>query len=189
MLVNLDADGKRCWVTGIRETLGRAGFHQVWLNQGIDDVKTFIRQFKQRLVDMYMQEWSASIRDSERYILYRSLQSDFGVGSYFKYLDIYCFRVAFTQARLGSLPINNNMMRFCENPSAKFCPVCQNVNEDEFHLFFVCPLYNDLRERFLGLLINQRVDILLNGMCKQMSHSVAKFIFHSIKRRCDFVNK
>ena len=80
------------------------------------------------------------------------------------------------------------MMRFSENPTTKFCPVCQNVNEDEFHLIFVCPLYNDLREKCLGLLINQRVDILLNGRCKDMCRSVAKFIFHAIKRRCDFVN-
>ena len=68
MLVNLDMAGKHCWVTQIRSILCETGFHFVWLQQSVGNVRMFLNAFKQRLIDMFIQEWNGSLRESDRYI-------------------------------------------------------------------------------------------------------------------------
>ena len=59
---------KNCWASKIREILCETGFCFVWLQQGtgVGDVKAFLRLFKQRLIDIFIQEWSGTIRDRDR---------------------------------------------------------------------------------------------------------------------------
>ena len=59
----------------------------------------------------------------------------------------------------------------------------KNANEDEYHFVYVCPVYDDLRKRFLGSFVNVDIKILLNGIFDKMSRSVAQYIFHSFKLR------
>ena len=75
MLLCLDRNGKDCWVSKIREILCETGFNFVWLQQGVGDKNSFLRSFKQRLVDMFIQEWSGAVRDKDRYEIYRSFKT------------------------------------------------------------------------------------------------------------------
>ena len=79
MLLCLDRNGKDYWVSRIREILCETGFNFVWLQQGVGDKNSFLRSFKQRLVDMFIQEWSGAVRDKDRYeiigLLRRSLKT------------------------------------------------------------------------------------------------------------------
>ena len=68
---------------------------------------------------------------------------------YLSVIDIYCFRVALTQLRLGVLPINSNMYRYSDCPTNKNCVFCQDKVQNEDHFLLVCPMYTDLRNRFL----------------------------------------
>ena len=52
MLLNLDQRGKTNWVTDGRKTLCVNGFSYVWDNQGVGCLSAFIREFRQRLIDM-----------------------------------------------------------------------------------------------------------------------------------------
>ena len=83
MLVNLDENGKQCWATEVRELLCKTGFYFVWLQQGIGDVISFCYIFKQGLLDMFTQEWTADIRDKEKYEMYRSFKVMFGAEKVF----------------------------------------------------------------------------------------------------------
>ena len=82
MLVNLDENRKQCWATEVRELPCKTGFHFVWLQQGVGDVKSFLYVFKQRLLDMFTREWTADNRDKERYEMYRSFKVMFGAEKY-----------------------------------------------------------------------------------------------------------
>ena len=77
LLVELDSKGKDCWVTNIRSLLNKTGFHFVWAQQGVGDVKLFLCELQQRLVDIFIQEWSGYIMESERYNDYRMFKSIF----------------------------------------------------------------------------------------------------------------
>ena len=64
-------------------------------------------------------------------------------------IDIFCVREAFARLRLGVLPINSNMYRYSDCPTNRNCVFCPDVVENEDHFLLVCPLYTDLRNRFL----------------------------------------
>ena len=72
MLLFLDVNGKDLWASRISEILCETRFNFL----------------KQRLVDLFIQEWSESIRDKDRYEMYRS------------------------QARFGVLPLNKHLHRY-----------------------------------------------------------------------------
>ncbi len=55
-------NGKQNWVTSVKNLLYQCGFGDLWLAQSVDsvgNVKTFSILFKQRLFDMYGQNWRA----------------------------------------------------------------------------------------------------------------------------------
>jgi hypothetical protein len=183
MLVSMDVNGKQCWASKIREVLSRSGFYFVWLFQGVGDINKFLRLFKQRLIDMFVQEWSATVHDSERYETYRSYKSVFATESYLSEIEPYCFRVALTQLRMGVLPINNNMFRYSGNHAARNCPFCLTAIEDERHFLFVCPLYVDLRARLLTDLSTMSVSSVLRWEENSKCFSMVKYIFLANKRR------
>ena len=68
---------------------------------------------------MFTQEWTSDIRGKERSEMYRSFKVMLGAEKYLSVIDIYCFRVALTQLRLGVLPINSNMYRYSDCPTNK----------------------------------------------------------------------
>lgn len=183
MLLNKDELGKKCWASQVREILCKTGFQYVWLQQGVGNVNSFIRVFKQRLIDMFIQEWSETIEERQRYETYRSFKSLFAGEQYINDISVYCFRVAMAQFRLGVLPINNNMSRYNDIPASKNCVFCVDHNENEDHFLFQCPLYSDLRDRFLSKAFTPSVTSVLRWKDSQRCLSVAKYIFHAFKRR------
>ena len=104
---------------------------------------------KQRLTDNFIQEWNATIRNKDRYVPYCNVTSIFEPEQYLSALEIYCFRVGLCQLRLGVLPINNNLRRYSACAIQRNCVFCVNAIENEEHLLFACPLYNDIREKLL----------------------------------------
>ena len=183
MLVSLDTDGKRNWVTHIRELLISLGFDYVWRDQGVLNVGGFIKALRLRMIDRFMEEWSGAIRNKERYVIYSRVKDTFGRSAYVENIDIYCFRVAFCQIRLGVLPLNNNMNRYGHNPLASMCPFCKDQIEDELHFFSSCPVYAYLRTRFLCNINCENLDELLKDTDIQLSRKISKYIFHAMKCR------
>ena len=72
-----------------------------------------------------------------------------------------------TQLKLGILPpeietgrftpIYNKTIQINRNrlPSARICKLCDIEScEDEFHFIFICPEYNEIRQRVLGSILN-----------------------------------
>eukprot|EP00745_Piridium_sociabile_P038768 TRINITY_DN71147_c0_g1_i4.p1 TRINITY_DN71147_c0_g1~~TRINITY_DN71147_c0_g1_i4.p1 ORF type:complete len:112 (-),score=1.98 TRINITY_DN71147_c0_g1_i4:112-447(-) len=65
MLYDLDAKGKKNWVSNIRVYLFEYGFGFVWINQRVGIVHDFICAFRQRLIDCSWQRWNDHIQSSE----------------------------------------------------------------------------------------------------------------------------
>jgi hypothetical protein len=183
MLVRLDDLGKTCWATGVREILSQCGFYCVWINQGVGNVKVFLSRLKQRLIDTFMQEWESTVLVKDRYAFYRSFKSSFGTVFYLECISIYCFCVAFTQLRLGVLPINNNLRRYSRNVLEKMCPFCPGSIEDELHLIYSCPSYSDIRIVFLNFDEYKPIPSLLGSANPLRICNVAKFTYYAVKRR------
>ena len=149
MLVALDGKGKRCWVTNIKELLFKSGFGIAWHHQGVGNINHFINVFKRRLTDMYSQNWHELLDGSDRYESYRSYKKYFETEKYIDFFYISAMRKALSKFRSGMFPINACLYRFHPDNNQKLCPICISEIEDEFHILFVCPLYNSIRDRYI----------------------------------------
>ena len=117
----LDKNGRDCWASRMREILCETDFSFEWPQQGVGDVIFFLKLFKQRLADTFIQEWSGVIRDRDRYEIYRFFKTLFEREKYISSIDIYCLRVAVAQARFGVLQLNNILHRYSVSPVDRNC--------------------------------------------------------------------
>eukprot|EP00745_Piridium_sociabile_P024691 TRINITY_DN39152_c0_g3_i6.p1 TRINITY_DN39152_c0_g3~~TRINITY_DN39152_c0_g3_i6.p1 ORF type:complete len:696 (-),score=54.33 TRINITY_DN39152_c0_g3_i6:199-2037(-) len=188
MLLELDRVGKNCWATKVRDILCETGFNIVWLQHGVGNVKEFLIIFKQRIVDMFIQDWNGTIREHDRFDIYRSFKTIFEKEKYVYDMDTYCFRVAITQLRFNVLPLNNNMHRYSEHSKDKNCPFCEKQIENEHHLLFDCVLYKDLRVKFLKESTKLPLYVLLKSTNMNHRHNVSRFVFHALNRRTKVIS-
>ena len=187
MLLDLDMSGKHCWVSKIREILCFTGFNFVWLHQGVGNVKLFLREFKQKLIDFFIQEWSGSIRDSNRFDSYRTFKTVFEKDKYISDMNERCFRVAISQFRFNELPLNNNLYRYSEVNQFKMCPFCKNQIEDEHHFLIICSFYTDLRIRFLKDSASLPMHVLFDASNDTLRYNLSRYIFHAIRMRMNAI--
>ena len=75
MLYNMHCNNKNNWASSVCFTLYRYGYGHVWENQGVCDIKAFLCEFKQRLIDCYLQGWNSDINFKDRYAFFFPLLS------------------------------------------------------------------------------------------------------------------
>ena len=88
------------------------GFSYVWMNQGVENINAFLTIFKQRVKDIFIQNWHADLSQTSKaktYILINSF--DFKI--YLDNIKIKKYRFALTQFRLSShqLEDGKNLLR------------------------------------------------------------------------------
>ena len=71
----IECPNKQNWASQIKYILESHGFNDVWLFQGVGNMKQFIHIFKQRAKDNYIQSWNNQLQNSPRAITYRSIAS------------------------------------------------------------------------------------------------------------------
>ena len=84
MLKSLDDAGRVTWATHIKNLMFLYGFGFVWVSHDIGDVNSFIREFKQRISDCHMQNWSQSVNDSSRCQYYKLFKTLLNTERYLK---------------------------------------------------------------------------------------------------------
>lgn len=174
---------KHSWAYLVKNCFDSFGFSEVWLNGGVGNEKLFLKCFRQRIIDCFLQEWSAKLRDSERYCIYKTFKSSLTRELYFSQLTIIKFRNAFVKFRLGITEINNNKRYSSVN---KNCPFCGHL-EDELHFLFYCPKYKDLRSKYLEKCFTSNhlltLKCLLQNENLLVTRSVSMFIYYALQLR------
>jgi len=151
MLVTLDENGSVNWVTKVKLTLFQSGFGHVWVQQGVGDEKCFVILFKQRLVDMYRQDWNSALNDSARYDVYKMFKQGLYLEDYMDCVKILKFRDSLIRVRLGisNLRVHKNRYAKADQQPDNSCPFCPNAVDDEVHMLYGCSEYQQLRPNFL----------------------------------------
>ena len=111
--------------------------------RGVGNEREFLNVFKQRLIDMFQQNWTAKLRGSDRYKVYRTFKFYFVSENCWSCIRIRQFRDALVQFRLGGSEIWTHKYRYCRGESEQAdmkCPFCIDELEDECHF-----LYSDVR--------------------------------------------
>ena len=150
MLYQLDINGKKTWASDVRCKLYEMGFGFVWVNQGVENDKLFLRVFKERLVICRWQEWHFHIEDSDTFSFYRTFCTVHDAKNYLIMdLDTHLKRVL-SRFRLGISGIAKHSLRYRAHSDVDLvCPLCKGGKEDELHFVLCCPALLPLRERYI----------------------------------------
>ena len=179
MLLALHNRGKTTWVSHVKLVLCNNGFEQVWLF-GCGNVKPFIKELEERLCSSFCHRWYNHLDTSERLSVYNSYKHCFQREGYVNVLWMEVYSNCLAQFRMGVSQINLHRYRFSTTDNTT-CPFCANQQETEIHFVFQCPVYNQLRSKYLPDIINVRdprkhLIILMNSSSQEAVLNVAKFL-------------
>ena len=189
MLLNLDQRGKTNWVTNIRKTLCANGFSYVWDNQGVGCLNAFIREFRQRLIDIRWQTWDDHVNTSNRFSLYRQFKTLTGLEPYLMLNLNRHIRYTLTRFRFGVSDIEVHRSRFkVYNVDDLKCPLCLSAVDSEVHFVLCCPAFDDLRYEFIDpKYFNNpcefRLALLLATQNERALKNLALFVYKASCRR------
>ena len=188
MLYDLDCRGKVTWATNIRKCLSSYGFFYVWEYQGVGCIKTFLKCFKQRLIDCRWQEWDSHLQESDRFSLYRTFKTTNCIEPY-NYLNVNRYvKNALTKFRCGVSSISVHARRYKYNTiDNMLCRLCGLYREDEIHFVLCCPCLSDLRSelipsRYYNYPTSFRLALLLSSTNTTVLKNVAIYLYFAFKR-------
>ena len=146
ILLHLHGQNKRSWAFSVCYALYKYDFGDVWVNQGLEDEKAFLKEFKKRVLSLYRQEWNNSIRTKECFTVYGTFKSSLSMAPYLnelKHIKARTFLI-----RLGVSPLRTHKLRHRKDvtPVDYSCPFCKSDVESEVSFILVCPKYAEIRE-------------------------------------------
>ena len=143
--------GYNCWARKVKDLLFLYGFGFVWNMQTVGNESIFLSEFKQRTFDIGIQQWRMNLETFSKLDTYRLFKSDLLVEKYLSDVTIDVFRRALCKFRVSNHSLHIESGRIQKLPRAnRLCVLCElNQVETEFHFCLVCPLYCNLREKFI----------------------------------------
>ena len=138
--------GKTNWVSKVKSLLCHYGFANVFDNANFIDLKLFSEVFKNRIVDVFIQEWSGGVTRSSSLDQYSHFKTIFGYEMYL-YILPSNLRFSFTKLRLSLLPIRINTDRYGINRvdrHLRYCLCCNSFDlEDFYHFIYTYTVLHD----------------------------------------------
>ena len=122
--------------------------------------------------------------------MYKEYKSLLNIETYLLDLNTREFRRLFFLLRTGELPLRINTGRWVGLPKKeRICKFCNlHMIEDEYHFVFICPLYTDLRMKYIptiNIYSMQTLYQLLSTKNIQLLVNVCKFVKYAIMVRKD----
>ena len=131
---------KTNWASSVKHLLSKYGFMNVWLSQGVVNSNSFLQHFKQRVRDIFIQEWHARLENSNRARYYVNI-ANFKYQTYLDTLTVKKFQQNLTRLRVSSHKLEVECGRWTRPERTpldnKKCKMW-NILEDEFHFILEC---------------------------------------------------
>ena len=124
MLLYLHEQNKRTWAPSVCYVLYKYDFGDVWVNLGVGDEKAFLKEFKERVLSLYRQEWDISKRTKERFTVYSTFKSSLSLAPYLNELKHIKARNFLIRVRLGVSSLRTRKVRCRKDATSvdSFCP-------------------------------------------------------------------
>ena len=183
-------DSSYNWASKVKKLLYENEYGDVWENQGVYDPDAFMYVFRQRLIDIYKQNWNARLSESPRARFYRVVIKDL---SFYEQLDKIhnkSHRNALARLITSSHRLRVETGRW-ERPvipyESRICTMRHKL-DDEFHFLLECPRYHDIRRQYLPIYFRVRHSMfkcieLLNTNNDKTVRSLAKYVFEAFRVR------
>ena len=128
------------------------GLGEAWYNQGVGSIDQFSITAKIRFLDIATQDWHERLNQSPGSRFYRSVINNYSLHPHLIDVVPKKHRVALTKLLVSSHTLHvetGRWMRPKTDLSDRKCFKCLNKIEDEFHFFFECTLYSDIRKQLI----------------------------------------
>jgi hypothetical protein len=188
-------NGKNNWVSNVRKLLSDYGFAYVFENANVPNVKSFLCEFKTRIIDCFKQEWYRTL-DSPVLSLYKEFKTSF---VYEHYLDVLpkSLRLYLCRLRLSAHPLRIQTGRYNRNRiqrEERYCLCCNTRDiEDEFHFVCICPCFDLIRKKYIKRYYYIRPSVIkfiemLNTNNKQKLIKLSLFVKEALCLRRTILN-
>ena len=145
--------GKQNWCSNVKYLLDSYGFSYVWENPSSVNLKAIQAKIRLRIIDVFKQNWYNCLTNSSSLSLYKEFKVTF---AFEKYLDNLPFstRIAMSKLRLSSHKLRIETGGYKQqrtDRSFRKCQLCNSQDlEDEYHSLLICPLYSDIRKKYIS---------------------------------------
>ena len=185
---------KSCWAHDVKRLLFSTGMGEAWFNQGVGCFSTFINMFKQRCQDINIQEWQSAMQLYPKLDTYRQFKLTFGLSSHLSVVEKESFRNALTRFRVSAHCLRIESDRHLQIDRAeRICTCCNNTDiENEYHFCLICPLYNELRRKYIPKYYYtfptfDKFTSLLQSNSSSVLQNLAKYIHFSMNARTEWL--
>lgn len=148
--LKLDAAGYNVWASDLRTLLCSLGFSEIWYNQSVANQNKFLKDFKDRVSCLEFNMFEMQKYKFPRLFLFSQIKSlnisvHWANSHPFYLVNTFCkficsaHNLAIESGRKQHTPRHMRICMFCD----------KNEVEDEFHFAMVCPLYHELRTRYI----------------------------------------
>eukprot|EP00745_Piridium_sociabile_P040569 TRINITY_DN782_c0_g1_i3.p1 TRINITY_DN782_c0_g1~~TRINITY_DN782_c0_g1_i3.p1 ORF type:complete len:396 (+),score=16.17 TRINITY_DN782_c0_g1_i3:171-1358(+) len=100
------------WASDMKKVLIENGFGVVWIMQEVGSEKSFVLEFKQRLIDCFQQNWHARISENQKYRWYHSFKDVFQPERYLSIITNKWHRCVLARFRMRTLGLYVNRRWF-----------------------------------------------------------------------------
>ena len=123
----------------------------MWISQGVGNEELFSKAMFLRMTDVAKQTWSNEINTSSKLSTYKEFKTLLNSEKYLQVINNYFIRRRFTRFRMSNhqLLIEEGRHQGID-PIDRRCTFCDmNCVENEIHFLLMCPLYHNLRLKYL----------------------------------------
>ena len=146
-------------MSSVQNILCSNGYGVVWLFGEIGNQDNFFASLKQTLIDNFIQGWHSKMSSDMNCLFYYGLKPIIETELYLRNHNLKLYlRNVLVKFRLGVTAINCHRYMYSSYLELKKCPFCvRDTFEDELHVLFICPLYEDIRHKYFNdsLIIDQ----------------------------------
>ena len=174
------------WVQSIKDCLIKYSFDDIWNNQGTHNETVFLKELKTKLINKFILSWQQKLNESERFTFYRSFKHSLKVEQYLNDITIKRFRDVLLRFRFGVNELKCNRL-FNDIDNDRNCPFCPTALENETHVVFICPMYKELRNKYLTIAFegkrNYSVPNFLSNASTDFLRKLAMYLYYTLKLR------
>lgn len=140
---------KSLWINNIKHLLCSLGFSGIWYSQSFINKNWLVKATTNKLKDVYIQKWRASIEITSDSNFYKIFKTDFQQSDYFSRLPISsCKKLMRFRTRNHRLPVETGRWKSIPLDERK-CSYCDLDIGDEYHYLLVCDHFKLERQTFM----------------------------------------
>ena len=165
------------WLKAIENILNSCGMRNVWLNPELFKFNWLKNAIKQKLLDMYKQDWQSLMSRQNSCIIYRNFKLNLDLEKYLILLDSYDrINICRFRCRNSHIPVVTKAFTDRDTPyENRTCTIC-NMNEpaDELHYIIRCPTLQQFRSRYISNYYIRNPNIAITELFQSTNVNVLK---------------